>query len=212
MTIHAFDVIFQHDNGLPEDRYVNGWHFDALGGSPATDFDNVRDMLADFYTDAGTHTNALSLYFTDEISSPAVVKAYDLTDTPPRAPVYESSFTFTPPSNSPLPFECAIVASFQAEKVSGLPQSRRRNRVYLGPLSDNTVSTTGLVNGGTTSAVVGALQDLYDAASAAVNWDWVVYSPTLNEGYAVHDGWCDNAFDTQRRRGIAATSRASAIF
>nr|CRY96767.1 hypothetical protein [uncultured prokaryote] len=212
MPVFAFDVIFQHDNGLPEDRYVNGWHFSGAGPFSPTDYDNVRDMLADFYTDAGTHTNALSLYFTDEISSPAVVKAYDLSDTPPRAPVYESTFTFSPPSNSPLPFECAIVASFEAEKVSGLPQSRRRNRVYLGPLSDNTVATTGLINGGTTTAIVGALQDLWDAADTSVSWDWVVYSPTLDSSYPVHNGWCDNAFDTQRRRGIGATSRTSATF
>jgi len=67
------------------------------------------------------------------------------------------------------------------------------------------------------------MQALADAAAAmedgtvvagGLSVKWAVYSPTTdavdtidNAFNDVLDGWVDNAFDTQRRRGPAATTR-----
>lgn len=48
MPTYAFMNIFQGESGMPEDRFVNTWHFFGSTGT-VTDFDNVRDMLKDFY-------------------------------------------------------------------------------------------------------------------------------------------------------------------
>jgi hypothetical protein len=41
---------------------------------------------------------------------------------------------------------------------------------------------------------------------------WVIYSPTNNEIYDVEAGWVDDAFDTIRSRGGAATTRTTFTF
>jgi hypothetical protein len=57
-----------------------------------------------------------------------------------------------------------------------------------------------------------AIKDLRDAAQASVSWDWVVYSPTNSNQYVAHDAWVDNAWDTQRRRGLPPNSRSIVVF
>jgi hypothetical protein len=47
------------------------------------------------------------------------------------------------------------------------------------------------------------------AAIASASWDWVVYSPTDDAYHEVANGWVDNAWDTQRRRGYKPTSRTT---
>lgn len=45
------------------------------------------------------------------------------------------------------------------------------------------------------------------AASLADDWGWVIWSEKLEQSFAVAGGWVDNAWDTQRRRGMPATTR-----
>lgn len=200
MTLHRFDVIFQSETLLPKDHVVNTWHFDEVGGPPEN-FDNVRDMLADFYGE-------LESFFAGQLYQPNVlVRAYDMTDTQPRAPVYESLFTLNAMSSSdPLPPEVSLCFSFQATKVSGLPQARRRNRKYL-PTFIQSVNSGGRPNSGTVTAVAIAGSELLQAANAAVSWHWVINSPTSDENPRVDNGWVDNSWDTQRRRGLDPSNR-----
>lgn len=124
-------------------------------------------------------------------------------------PVYESDFAFSPTGSAPLPAEVALVMSFQAARASGQNQARRRNRVYLGPLGGSAPSSDGRPAPGFVTQVARAGSDLAAAASSSVNWNWVVWSPTEQQDYQVDNGWVDNSWDTQRRRGLAPTSRTT---
>lgn len=208
-----FTTTFQGPSMLPEDRFVNTWHFmNTAGGSPS-DYDNVRDMLRDFWTAAGTGV-ALKSYLTSTTVTPTVtVKAYDYADSPPRVPKYESTFSLGGlGSAAGLPTEVALCLSYQAAKESGIPQARRRNRVYLGPFTTATSDNYGRPTSALVTNMLRAIKDLRDAAQASVSWDWVVYSPTNSNQYVAHDAWVDNAWDTQRRRGLPPNSRSVVVF
>jgi len=208
--LHKFQVIFPMDSGLPRDAATNTFHFDEQSPPGITDYDNVRDMLKDFYnTIPSGGSITLASRFSKFMTNTALVKAYNLDDTPPRAPVYESSFTFTAGSGDALPAEVALVSSFQTSRQSGMSQARRRNRVYLGPLGTLAAGTDGMPASSFVTGVTLSTRALLIAAQASAAWDWMVYSPTQGAGWEVTDGWCDNAWDTQRRRGVSATSRVT---
>lgn len=211
MAVYRFQVTFPTDSAIPADYVTNTFHFSTVGALPIiTDFDNVRDMLADFYSVApSAGGSALQTFYSQLLASPAIVKAYALEDSPPRAPAYESTFAWSPTGTGPLPAECALVMSFQAARASGMPQSRRRNRVYLGPFSSASNGTDGRPGNTTILQITRAATDLAAAASSSVNWNWVVWSPTEQQDFQVDNGWVDNAWDTQRRRGPKPTSRTT---
>jgi hypothetical protein len=52
-----------------------------------------------------------------------------------------------------------------------------------------------------------ALRDLIDASVTETTWSLAVYSVADAVAREVTNGWVDNAWDTQRRRGIDATAR-----
>lgn len=55
--------------------------------------------------------------------------------------------------------------------------------------------------------VVRSFQKLKDEADASLIWQWRIWSPTNNNSVLIDNGWVDNAWDTQRRRGVEATAR-----
>lgn len=209
MSVHKFQVIFNHDNGLAEDRVVNGWHFHS-DVSPAIDFDNVRDMLQDFYSTPAVGTR-ISSFMPTHLDPTVLIVAYDLEQPKPRAPVYESSWPLDGGTGSTIPTEVALCFSFEAAKESGQSQARRRNRVYLGPFQ-NTAISSGVPSGTLMDSIVTAGQALKQASDAAISWDWVVYSATDGAHHEPAHIWCDNAWDTQRRRGLRATAREQVFF
>lgn len=200
--VFRFDVLIPSDTGLPSDTMVNTWHFEETG-APYGNYDNVRDMLADFY-------NLMDGYMAGAlIQNDLTVKAYDLAQPEPRVPVYEGVIEITPAAGVPLPSEVALVLSIRADYESGTSSARRRNRKYIGPIvgaqnAGNGRPTTTLVNG-----LCGAASDMLAAAQASVSWTWVVYSPTDGEAHPVIGGWVDDSWDTQRRRGLDPTSRTT---
>lgn len=208
MATFQFQVIFSGLSGLPKDQYVNTWHF-YNGASPIiTDFDNVRDMLKDFYSVAPAGSPIRTHMPAAGLSTTVKVKAYNLDDEKPRAPVYESSWgPETWGSGTVLPQEVAFCFSFEAGRESGQIQSRRRNRVYLGPFRSTVTDTSGRPTTAFMNDVLNAGKRLHDASVAAASWDWVVYSPTEVDTYDPKHLWVDDAFDTQRRRGMQPTTR-----
>jgi hypothetical protein len=210
VTLYKFNVTFNHDNGLAEDKVVNGWHFEDNGGV-AGDFDNVRDMLKDFYTKPVNAGAWITNSYPGHLANDCTVTAYDLSQDKPRAPVYESTFPSGVGAGSTLPTEVALCFSFEAEKASGELQSRRRNRVYLGPFT-NSVLNSGAVSSSFITTLINAGKDLKAASNASITWDWQIYSPTDDRSHDIHKIWVDNAWDTQRRRGLKATTRTAWTF
>jgi len=185
---------------------VNTFHF--VNNGPATDFDNVRDILVNFYTvDNPFNTSAIKDYYSQNaVTGDYVIQCYALTDPKPRAPkFYYAGNTPVPPGNC-MPTEVALVFSFQAEAESGELQRRRRNRVYLGGWNDN-ANLGGAPQGELVETMLFCGRQMLLEAQASVSWDWVAYSPTDDAVHLVNNGWVDNAWDTQRRRGTIATAR-----
>jgi hypothetical protein len=138
------------------------------------------------------------------------IKAYDDADSPPRAPVhYELWDTGLTYSSAALPTEVALCLSFQGTQVSGTPQARKRGRIYLPFLYTSAADGGGRVTSATVSDLAAAGGALLTASNGAATWSWVTRS-TVAPGYSdVTNGWVDNEFDTQRRRGRTATSRTT---
>jgi hypothetical protein len=174
------------------------------------DFENVRDMLRDFYTATAPDAQAsITEYFSREsMTGKWTIKVYNLSDAKPRYPVYTDTDTLTLPATSNLPTEVAAVMSFQGVRIAGEKQSKRRNRVYLGPWAV-TANYSGYVTDSLVETILFSGKELIKASEASDQWDWVIYSPTDNEVIAIENGWVDNGWDTQRRRGTRATARGT---
>jgi hypothetical protein len=111
-----------------------------------------------------------------------------------------------------MPHEVALCFSFEAAHQSGEAQARRRNRVYVGPFNYDVADNAGRPTLELQTMIYDSGMALKSAADASVSWEWVVWSGTNEEAYDVSHIWVDNSFDTQRRRGLAPTSRLQHTF
>lgn len=198
MALYRVQVILPATSGNPDDVSTNTLHFDI---NDESFIGEVWVALNDFYTFIAPLYS--SLVDTDESFS----NWYRLSDPEPRAPIAVRTMNLGNSGADTLPTECAMVLSYQADKISGLPQARRRNRIYIGPLAKAAVEDDGYISATWYDGLRGAAKQLLDASEASPNWTWAVYSKTDNLGHPVTNGWVDDAFDTQRRRGREARSR-----
>lgn len=215
-TTLRVQVTLPNVNGLPADAFTNTWHCRSDGLDPLDDLGDFVNALGDFY-------GAIDVFLASTVDTSAVVKAYDLTHAEPRAPIAETAFSITPGANAPLPSEVACVVSYNGAHISGVPVGRRRGRIFLGPLDSAVMDDTAgqsLLQTSTITAIAAAAEGLM-AAGDIGGFRWGVFSPTgagvppwtalelSGNTYSVVSGHVDNAFDTQRSRGVAATSRVS---
>jgi hypothetical protein len=197
-------VIHPAINGVAKDSVVNTFAFDVSGPTPTT-YDAIKAGLKTFYDAWDAYRSPLQKF---QSSS---VKMYDLADPKPRPPVYDQplGLTTTVAANT-LPTELSICVSFQGGHVAGIAQRRRRGRVYLGPWGTTAADTTlGRPTPGICAALGAAATAFLAASDAASTWSWVVVSEATGtvSPVLITDGWVDNAWDIQRRRGIAPTLR-----
>jgi len=189
-------------SGVLEDRPTNVFHFVMTADGATADL--VTTALSTFYTSLGTK------FPTTIASSGHTVKFYDLAAPTPRAPFAERSLTVGGArATTSLPAEVALCLSFQGTRQSGSSQARRRGRIYIGPLGQNQAAGDGRPGSGMVADLVAAGAALLAASNAAVSWNWEIWSPTSGQMVPVANGWVDNAFDTQRRRGVSPSSRST---
>ena len=126
------------------------------------------------------------------------VRAYDMSDTPPRVPVAEAIDTMIP-GGAAGPREVALCLSYYA----GQNVPRRRGRMYIGPWQESVMAERP------TGPTQLRLQDLAGAISGlgGINVQWVQYSPTTGDFTNVSHWWVDNEWDTVRSRGLSGTAR-----
>jgi hypothetical protein len=165
--------------------------------------------LGDWHTNLSFLYGAMDGFWSNQVaaSSNLILTSYNNLDPEPRPPVLENTYNVTPVGTAGLPPEVSLCLSFQGDRMAGVPQARRRGRIYFPFLTSNSNGTDGRP----TSTIVDALRDAGDAlltaSSSATDWTWVVYS-AVEPGYTViTNGWVDNEWDTQRRRGRPPTSR-----
>lgn len=136
-----------------------------------------------------------------------LIKFYSMPGLTPNYPFAERTWNFaSAPAGSTLPSEVALVLSFQGSRAAGFPQARRRGRIYIGPLF-TTVNSTGRPRQADIDALCLAASDLEDDIRAIPGHVWSIWSTVDQDMVEVQNGWVDNAFDTQRRRGIEVTAR-----
>lgn len=205
--LSMYQWIWEGASHLAEDQYVNTFHFRNDNVNPQ-DPENVRDMLVDFYTNlAPDQEHELFNWMSpSSISGKWTVKAYDLDQPKPRYPYFTDTGNVSMQANTALPTENALVLSFQGARIAGSEQNKRRNRIYLGPFNVD-ANDDGLVRGDFVQDLLFSAKELLNASDRSNEWNWVVYSPTDDNVVTITDGWVDNAWDTQRRRGIRSTAR-----
>jgi hypothetical protein len=196
-------AVFSGPSLLPEDKFVNTFHF-----SNADDY-AVHAVAVDlaieaFYTTIGSEL-AKALLRAYE------VKTYNLADEMPRVPLV---FPGTLPANGltdVLPSEVAVCLSYTA----GPPVTKnRRGRIFIGPLGANASVATAGQFPIVAPTLITKLKSAATTLAADNAASWAIMSRVLNKVprdepvfYDIGGGWVDDAFDTQRRRGIKAQGR-----
>lgn len=191
-------TLFPQSNVLA-DASVNTFSFTAVSDA---DLPDIRTALVAEY-------NGVVARFSAAVrQNNHLIKIYDRSDATPRAPKFLANWNFaSAPTGNPLPTEVALVLSFQGDQVSGIPQARRRGRVYFGPLNVGNSDTNGRPNATTLADFANFGTSLLAASDAAANWSWVVWSDVMGGPAFITNGWLDDEFDTQRRRGRSSTAR-----
>lgn len=187
-------------DNLAANAATNTWH---IGATTDADAETGAEAIRDFYQTIDAQMSSLI-----KTTGGLTWKAYDLTDTEPRAPVFEGVADLTPGTGDPLPPELSIVLSFQAVRLSGTPQARRRNRVFLPFLREAVNAADGRPDSSIVASIATAADTLYDTSAAASDWIWEGFSPFSGTVWGIDNGWVDNEWDIQRRRGRPATSRS----
>jgi hypothetical protein len=224
MPNYLAQITLQGQSGAPDDIYTNAWSFfDA--SDPISDPNLVLYDAAfiQFYTQIKNgQTAALYSQMGEQVAENGhSLRYYNRDDAPPRIPFRSTGFDFpSAPTGPSLPAEVAICLSFRGEVVPGtnvgpgphLP-ARRRGRIYFGPLASgvgffdlNDLRPTTVVRDNLLDGLE-AMADECDAAGGFLG----VYSTPNDDTDRIEFAWVDNAFDTQRRRGAAPSSRMTKV-
>lgn len=203
--------IWKGPSNLPEDRFVTTWAFvrETLANAGGQEQKNeVAERLREFWLDGGGTYPAVANYIPSSITAQGLeIRCYDLGQAPPREPsIYNYPVGFGAQGQG-LPREVAIAMSFYAGR--NLP--RRRGRVFIGPLASSSIASdiSPTVNPLLRNRVVFMAERLALGFGAGDSMRWGVLSQADQQIRNVTAGWVDDAFDTQRRRGLAPTTRTS---
>lgn len=224
MPNYQAQMTFVGKSGSPEDVYTNSWSFfHADDPISAPNLVLLDAAFIQFYTQIkGTQTYATYSRFGEQVAQNGhQLRYYNRDDAPPRIPFRTTLFNLpTDPGGVSFPAEVACCLSFRGEVVPGtnvgpgphLP-ARRRGRVFIGPL----LASVGTFDGNDVRPdftfrdnLLTGLEAMADEVAAAAGF-LGVYSAANDDTDRIEFAWADNAFDTQRRRGAAPNSRATAV-
>lgn len=208
-------VIFHGNSGLPEDVFVNSFVFrndNNLDRGPQPMHDEVKIELETFYTAQQTNLRRLSEFMAGLAFTRAELKTYDLgqppgdplTGTPPRTPI-SSDLTLAGFSESAtLPYEVALTVSWK----TAVNAQWGRGRNYIGPLASAAAGPMTEASGPVPHPDL--IQTLALAARGLMSGPRTTLVILGKAGpNVVTGGYVDNAWDTQRRRGLAPTARTA---
>lgn len=180
-----------------EDLIMITPHFWSSGGAPS--FANLANSLHDMMAKSADVTSW---------SGAAVETRVNLYDRPLAGgktgpPVYTSTKNAGVFAVSNYPREVAACLSFYGQQN----QPSYRGRLYFPwcfrPTGNNPVARP-------TQAQRDFVLTMADklAAAGGAEWAWSVYSPKRQNFVGVTHAWCDDEWDTQRRRGLRKTTRS----
>lgn len=206
---------FQGTSNLPKDQFVNTFYFTG----PRVVGEELRALVnavKGFYADAPSGGGMPLTNFISGTAggSGARVKVFSLDDPMPREPIFDEEYE--PPNvnssdTANLPTEVAVCLSYRAGGIIGVPPTSLRGRVYIGPLTVYAIESAApsvepRVKVNFQVSLVEAAGDMAGVAAGA-GYGWAVFSQTRQVAAPIIECWVDDAFDTQRRRGVAALTR-----
>lgn len=214
MAIIRAQVTFPNvSTGLPRDVAMNTFHFRTPPGPPSGgDLVDIANALIAFYNDtAPGAVNPVRNWLSAVIGSACTIRLYDLADAEPRVPVLVTPWVLGDHGGSALPNEVSVVLSFRADPVPGVPAARLRGRVYIGPLNQtgSELSAGDLRPSIAITDSIARSGDRLRTRSLELGVEWVVRSVAGLMQNAVARVHVDNAYDTQRRRGLRPTTRVT---
>lgn len=196
-------VVLHTTDAVPENYLTNSWCF--MGADPFADVAALETALTNFYSTWFNYAGA-------GIAGGAIhdIKWYDLPGVTPNYPLRETVVNFgAAPTGAALPAEVSLVLSFQGARTPGFPQARRRGRIYLGTVQQ-TYNSGGRPTASILTGMAAAATTLKTAVDAlASDTEWAVWSVADQAPVDITNGWLDNAWDTQRRRGVVRTARTT---
>lgn len=220
-------VELQAINGLDEDNVVNNWSIiAATGWDPAADLLEISGPLDNFYDGfSGTLSNSLA-----RGAASIEMKFYDVTahldGSPHGSPVATDLGSLTGAAASPtdMPSEVAFVVTLRGDGAAEAavsapdgpdggtaldrPKQRRTGRLYFGPWTIVDLTTLGRPSATLRTGMRNSMATL-QTALAANGHSVAVWSRKNASFYELVSVETDDAWDTQRRRGVAPTSRES---
>lgn len=226
-----------HSSGLPEDVVNNVFHFNQE--ATVSSFEDFCDAVISFYNDIPSlDTVPIAEWMSDSLdrSADACKVSMYIQDDPTGvadmgSPVFVKSFTLAPENNqAPLPEEVSTVISYHGD-LDGVPaeapnptpppatirpQSRMRGRLYIGPLNvtcGTTVTDFYRPNQAWRDRLNRALSDLWAFGEALPDDQYFgIWSKADGEVHRAVGSYVDDAWDTQRRRGVPPTTRSTVTF
>jgi len=228
--VHA-QVIFQGRSNLPRDRYINTFSFSKDSGEfTGPDFSHISQALTRFYgSPPSGDGDAIGAYLSRAIMDEPdpVINFYDANAV--GSPIGVGSILGYAPSGTAvsLPNEVALCLSFFADMTGAVeegpvdistgkktrPKSRRRGRIYIGPLTASALIGSTSTNPGrpdpTFTDIVrdAASRLMHDPDGDRPGTTWCIHSRRDDVFRPVIGGFVDDEFDTQRRRQPVSTSR-----
>lgn len=200
--------VLPYTSGLPGDVVVNDF---AIQGNDVGEV--PWDILEGFWNaekpgqGSALHTHLSNLL--DRGTDKARIELYviDLATGKTGSPVEVQNFTLgAVGANTSGPPEVALCTSYASAVPGGVNAQRRKGRMFIGPFSNVQAGSKPTNNLRTDLAA--ATENL--AADLAENGTpMCVWSRADEALFPVTRGWVDDAWDTQRRRGIAPTTRTA---
>jgi len=211
MPNYRAQVIFQGRTMVPEDRFVNTFHFSGVGNK-VTDGTTIAARLAALYNTAGgTPAQKIGDCLSPFVDTAAEIRIYDLAEPEPRVP-FTVGLTVAPGTTGTvaLPEEVAVCVSFKADPPH---TPRRRGRVFLGPLTNAWLTSPGTSGPPVrlAASATARLADLFEThmlvPSNSTTLKWVIHSPSSGLFPIVTSGHIDDALDSVRKRGPDSAAR-----
>ncbi len=204
MPAYIRAIVSMYDSADPGlDKVSNTLYFRNENELPSTDYQQLAQDIG------GAFATSMPLFpcGVDKINT----RTYSMEDREPRVP--RGQATETTGKQAAGNREVALCLSFRGDEN----RPRERGRIYVGPFSDTHAGKER-----PDAALRAALLALADklAAIGGANIDWCVFSPTTytqtqSYGQSFHPvqfAWVDDAWDVQRSRGLAASTRSSKTY
>lgn len=192
-SIARLSISWQLDTLAPTDvAQINPVLHNTGGVFTNTDWQNLTDALG----------VALDTY--SNLHNQLTIKAYDVQGTPPVYPMATTVKRTGIAGATNVNRDLALCLSFYSQ----FNRPRFRGRLYVPCCIVGIGGTNAYASAANMTKVMDLGVILKDAGGVDV--DWSVWSEVDHQARAVTDYYCDNNWDTQRRRGPRSTGRQSA--